>query len=179
MGQQVDHVGNHILGKKRDEFFWWGKEQLLQQKSWSQTTAKRWYNMRRYLIVKKDLYKYYFLLCLRVSVNLRFYCLRTVLLWFSYKTCLVSARKTLWSWKLTLSEGVLFDVLSADRDVFEEALSGVGTALLHRVLGTQSKNSQVLQRQQQFDERQVQLLCKDLSDLIALILSGESSRVRS
>lgn len=56
---------------------------------------------------------------------------------------------------LTLSEGVLFDVLSADGDVFEEALSGVSTAFLHRVLGTQGEDSQVLQGQQQLDKSQV------------------------
>lgn len=73
---------------------------------------------------------------------------------------------------LTLSEWVLFDVLSADGDVFEEALSGVGTALLHRVLGTQREDSQVLQRQQQFDKSQVQFLSKNLTNLIALILQA-------
>lgn len=71
---------------------------------------------------------------------------------------------------LTLSEGVLFDVFSADGNVFEEALSGVSAALLHWVLGTQGENSQVLERQQQFDQGQVQLLSKDLTHLIALIL---------
>lgn len=70
----------------------------------------------------------------------------------------------------TLSEWVLFDVLSADGDVFEEALSGVSTALLHRVLGTQGEDGQVLQWQQQFDKSQVQLLSKDLTNLVALIL---------
>lgn len=49
----------------------------------------------------------------------------------------------------------------------------MGTALLHRVLGTQGEDSQVLQRQQQFDESQVQLLSKDLPDLVALILQKE------
>lgn len=73
---------------------------------------------------------------------------------------------------LTLSKWVLFDVLSADGDVFEEALSGMGAALLHRVLGTQREYSQVLQRQQQFDKSQVQFLSKNLTNLIALILQA-------
>lgn len=52
----------------------------------------------------------------------------------------------------------------------------MGTALLHRVLGTQGEDSQVLQRQQQFDESQVQLLGKDLAHLVALILQvGEKA----
>lgn len=80
-------------------------------------------------------------------------------------------------WTQTLSEWVLFDVLSADGDVFEEALSGVGTALLHRVLGTQGEDSQVLQGQQQFDEGQVQLLSKDLTNLVALVLQVGKKRI--
>lgn len=80
-------------------------------------------------------------------------------------------------WTRTLSEWVLFDVLSADGDVFEEALSGVGTALLHRVLGTQGEDSQVLQGQQQFDEGQVQLLSKDLTNLVALVLQVGKKRI--
>lgn len=76
---------------------------------------------------------------------------------------------------LTLSEWVLFDVLSADGDVFEEALSGVGAALLHWVLGTQGEDSQVLEGQHQFDECQVQLLSKDLTNLVALILQVGSN----
>lgn len=71
----------------------------------------------------------------------------------------------------------MFDVLSADGDVFEEALSGVGTALLHRVLGTQGEDSQVLQGQQQFDEGQVQLLSKDLTNLVALVLQVGKKRI--
>lgn len=80
-------------------------------------------------------------------------------------------------WTRTLSEWVLFDVLSADGDVFQEALSGVGTALLHRVLGTQGEDSQVLQGQQQFDEGQVQLLSKDLTNLVALVLQVGKKRI--
>lgn len=64
----------------------------------------------------------------------------------------------------------MFNVLSADGNVFEEALAGMSAALLHWVLGTQGENSQVLEGQQQFDKSQVQLLSKDLTDLIALIL---------
>lgn len=70
----------------------------------------------------------------------------------------------------TLSKWVLFDVLSADGDVFEEALSGVGASLFHWVLGTQGENGQILQWQHQFNESQVQLLSKDLTNLVALIL---------
>lgn len=78
---------------------------------------------------------------------------------------------------LTLSKWVLFNVLSADGNVFEEALSGMSAALLHWVLGTQGKNSQVLEGQQQFDKSQVQLLSKDLTNLITLILYvGEVDR---
>lgn len=69
----------------------------------------------------------------------------------------------------------MLDVLSADGDVFEEALSGVGAALLHRVLGAQGEHGQVLQGQQQFDQSQVQLLSKDLTDLVALILYREGT----
>lgn len=79
--------------------------------------------------------------------------------------------------ELTLSEGVLFDVLSADGDVFEEALSGMCAALLHRVLGAQSEHSQVFEGQQQFHKSQVQLLCKDLTNLVALVLHGGTNRV--
>lgn len=68
----------------------------------------------------------------------------------------------------------MFDVLSADGNVFEEALSGMSTALLHRVLGTEGKNSQVLKGQQQFDKSQVQLLSKDLTNLIALVLDART-----
>lgn len=71
---------------------------------------------------------------------------------------------------LTLSKWVLFNVLSADGNVLEEALSSMSAAFLHWVLGTQGENSQVLEGQQQFDKSQVQLLSKDLTDLIALIL---------
>lgn len=80
--------------------------------------------------------------------------------------------------QLTLSEWVLFDVLSADGDVFEEALSGVGAALLHRVLGTQGEHCQVLQRQSQFDQRQVQLLGEDLTHLVALVLDVRENRLK-
>ncbi|KAA8594845.1 hypothetical protein FQN60_011980, partial [Etheostoma spectabile] len=55
---------------------------------------------------------------------------------------------------LTLSKRILFDELSADRNVFEEALPGMGTALLHWVLGTQGEDGEVLQGQHQFDESQ-------------------------
>lgn len=79
--------------------------------------------------------------------------------------------------ELTLSEGVLFDVLSADGDVFEEALSGMCAALLHRVLGAQSEHSQVFEGQQQFHKSQVQLLCKDLTNLVALVLHEGTNRV--
>lgn len=72
--------------------------------------------------------------------------------------------------KLTLSKRVLFDVLSADGNVLQEALSGVGTPLLHWVLGTEGEHGQVLQWQQQFDEGQVQLLGKDLPHLVAFVL---------
>lgn len=48
----------------------------------------------------------------------------------------------------------------------------MSTALLHRVLGTKSENSQVLEGQQQFDQSQVQLLSKDLTDLVALVLDA-------
>lgn len=82
-----------------------------------------------------------------------------------------------WCRELTLSEGVLFDVLSADGDVFEEALSGMCAALLHRVLGAQSEHSQVFEGQQQFHKSQVQLLCKDLTNLVALVLHGGTNRV--
>ena len=78
---------------------------------------------------------------------------------------------------LTLSERVLFDELSADGDVFEEALSGVGAALLHRVLGTQGKHRQVLEGKHQFDKSQVKLLSKDLTNLVALILHTEQETV--
>lgn len=54
----------------------------------------------------------------------------------------------------------------------------MGTALLHRVLGTQGEDSQVLQRQQQFDKSQVQLLGKDLAHLVALILQVEEKGMR-
>lgn len=46
----------------------------------------------------------------------------------------------------------------------------MGTPLLHWVLGTQGKDGQVLQWQQQLDEGQVQLLGKDLAHLVALVL---------
>lgn len=78
--------------------------------------------------------------------------------------------------KLTLSERVLFDVLSADGDVLQEALSGMGASLLHWVLGTQGEDGQVLEWQQQFDEGQVQLLGKDLPHLVALVLQEAPRR---
>lgn len=53
----------------------------------------------------------------------------------------------------------------------------MGTALLHRVLGTQGEDSQVLQGKQQFDKSQVQLLRKDLTNLVALILQAEQKRM--
>lgn len=78
--------------------------------------------------------------------------------------------------ELTLSKRVLFDVLSADGDVLQEALSGVGAPLLHWVLGTQGEDGQVLERQQQLDEGQVQLLGKDLPHLVALVLQEAPGR---
>lgn len=78
----------------------------------------------------------------------------------------------------TLSEWVLFDVLSTDGDVFEEALSGMGTALLDRVLGTKSEHGQVLQGQHELDQSEMQLLCKNLTDLVALVLFFPDRGVR-
>lgn len=48
--------------------------------------------------------------------------------------------------------------------------------LLHRVLGTQGEDGQVLQGEQQFDESQVQLLSEDLTNLIALVLQAGRKR---
>lgn len=50
----------------------------------------------------------------------------------------------------------------------------MSTALLHRVLGTEGENSQVLKGQQQLDKSQVQLLSKDLTNLIALVLDART-----
>ncbi len=70
----------------------------------------------------------------------------------------------------TMGHGVLFDVLSADTDVLEQALSGMSTALFHWVFSAQCKYSHVLQRQQQLHQSHVHLLSKDLAHLITLIL---------
>lgn len=69
-----------------------------------------------------------------------------------------------------MGHGVLFDVFPADANVFEQALSGMGASFLDWVFSTQSKHSHVLQGQQQFYQRHMELLSKDLTHLIAFIL---------
>lgn len=55
----------------------------------------------------------------------------------------------------------------------------MGAALLHWVLGTQGEHGQVLERQQQFDEGQVQLLGKDLAHLVALVLQAGAGGIET
>lgn len=150
MGQQVDHVRNNILRKERDEFFW----------------------RRR----KNDMLRYWeYAACCVVPVSFKTSSVKTPLL----ESARAAKLKACGDWKLTLSKRVLFDVLSADGDVLQEALSGVGTALLHWVLGTQGEDGQVLQWQQQFDESQVQLLGKDLAHLVALVLQAGTGGMKT
>lgn len=65
---------------------------------------------------------------------------------------------------------MLFEVLSADVDVFHQALSSVRPPLLHGVLGTQSEHGHVLERQTEATQTPVELLGKALSHLVALVL---------
>lgn len=51
-----------------------------------------------------------------------------------------------------MGHGILFDVLSADIDVLEQALSGMSTSLFYWVFSAQSKHSHVLQWQQQLHQ---------------------------
>lgn len=48
-----------------------------------------------------------------------------------------------------MGHGILFDVLSADTDVLEQALPGVSASLFYWIFSAQSKHSHVLQGQQQ------------------------------
>lgn len=52
-------------------------------------------------------------------------------------------------------------------------------ALLHRILGAQGEDGEVLQGQHQLGESQVQLLREDLTDLVALVLYVGGSRLES
>lgn len=70
----------------------------------------------------------------------------------------------------TAEGGVLFEVLSADVDIFHQALSSVCPPLLYGVLGTQSEHGHVFQRQTEATQSPVQLLGETLPHLVALIL---------
>lgn len=72
--------------------------------------------------------------------------------------------------KSTTDGGVLFEVLSADVDIFHQALARVSPPLLHGVLGAQSEHRHVLQRQTEAAKPPVELLGKTLSHLVALVL---------
>lgn len=81
--------------------------------------------------------------------------------------------RSLWRTFFTADGGVLFEVLSANVDVFHQTLASVGPPLLDGVLGTQSEHCHVLQRQAQAAQASVELLGKTLSHLVALVLDGE------
>jgi len=49
---------------------------------------------------------------------------------------------------LTVSHRILLNIFSSYTDVFEQALSGMCSSLLHRVFGTQSKDCHIFQREQ-------------------------------
>lgn len=74
---------------------------------------------------------------------------------------------------------MLFQVLPAQVDVFDQALTGVRPALLHRVFGTQREHGQVLERQTQSAQAFVQLLGEGLSHLIALVLRKTRALISS
>lgn len=65
---------------------------------------------------------------------------------------------------------MLFEVLSADVDIFHQTLSSMGPPFLYGVLGTQSEHGHVFERQTQATQTPVELLGKTLSHLVALIL---------
>lgn len=71
---------------------------------------------------------------------------------------------------------MLFEVLSADVDVFHQALSSVCPPLLYGVLGAQSEHGHVFQGQTEATQTPVQLLGKALSHLVALILVSQKKR---
>lgn len=71
----------------------------------------------------------------------------------------------------TADGSVLFEVLSPNVNILHQTLPSVGPPLLHRVLGTQCKDCHVLQRQAEAAQASVELLCKTLSHLVALVLN--------
>lgn len=65
---------------------------------------------------------------------------------------------------------MLFEVLSADVDIFHQTLPSVCPPLLYGVLGTQSEHGHVFERQTEATQTPVELLGKTLSHLVALVL---------
>lgn len=68
---------------------------------------------------------------------------------------------------------MLLQVLSADVDVFHQALASVCPPLLDRVLGTQSEDGHVFERQAEATQTPVELLGEALPHLVALILARD------
>lgn len=71
---------------------------------------------------------------------------------------------------------MLLEVLSANVDIFHQALASVSPPLLHGVLGTQRKHGHVLQRQTEAAQAPVELLGITLSHLVALVLERDTHR---